>query len=216
MVERHDNLLGVVDSSRADGHELERNRPRVVVRHALMWLQGDIVARLEHLALGDANGMALHNLLGEGLRGLGCFLEAGQEAGGRSLLQRMEHVRRLIARHRGREGARDESRPWQLWCDAERRQARPELHTMLESGFCWYNRPMAYSNVLSSACGSVAVQPAVTWPWRTVERCIVLLRDAPSPEIPPRQAKIPPRPTSGSSALVLLLLDHDRTCHGLT
>lgn len=44
VVQRHDDLLGVFESRRTDRKELERNRPRVVVCHAMMRRYRHIVA----------------------------------------------------------------------------------------------------------------------------------------------------------------------------
>ncbi|KAI7506260.1 Homoaconitase [Hortaea werneckii] len=65
---RHDNLVGVVDLRGANGHELSRNGPGVVVGHAMMGREGDIVARLDHLAIRSAEWWE-EALLGKGARG---------------------------------------------------------------------------------------------------------------------------------------------------
>lgn len=67
--------------------ELEGNRPGVVVTHALVRLERDIVARLDDLAGREADGVALDKLLGQGLgRCDGGGVERGEEVGGVTVL----------------------------------------------------------------------------------------------------------------------------------
>jgi len=74
VVERHDDLLRVVDLASPNGHEFQGHRPGVIVCHTPVWREGDIVARLDDLALCKAEGISLHNLLGQGLWGArGCL-----------------------------------------------------------------------------------------------------------------------------------------------
>ena len=65
--------------------------------HALCRLKGDVVARADDLALGETNCMALDNLLCEGLRSLGRFLEDVEEVCCWPFLQRVEDLWRVIA-----------------------------------------------------------------------------------------------------------------------
>lgn len=92
VIEGHDDLVGVIDLGGTNAHELEGYGPGVVVCHALVWLQGDIVAGTEDLALGYTNSMALDNLFGESLGCLWGFLECGEEASCGALLEGMEDV----------------------------------------------------------------------------------------------------------------------------
>jgi hypothetical protein len=73
--------------------------------HALCRLEGDVVARADDLALRETDGMALDNLLGEGLRSLGRFLENVEEVCCWPFLQRVEDIRGIIARGRRAESA---------------------------------------------------------------------------------------------------------------
>lgn len=55
--------------------------------HALVRAQGDIVTRLDILALGQAYGMLLDNLLCQGLGDCRCRLQGIEEGGGRGILK---------------------------------------------------------------------------------------------------------------------------------
>src|SRR5277367_958401 len=67
VIQRHNDLLWIVNSRGANGHELFLNRPRIIVRHTSERLKGDIISRLNKFAMGDVNGMPLHYFLGQGL-----------------------------------------------------------------------------------------------------------------------------------------------------
>ena len=73
--------------------------------HALCRLKGDVVARADDLALRKTNCMALDNLLREGLRSLGRFLENVEEVCCRPFLQRVEDLRGVISGGRRAESA---------------------------------------------------------------------------------------------------------------
>ena len=82
VVECADDLGRVVDLGRADGHEFCGDRPGVVMGHAVVWAECDIVSGLDVFAFWEADGIALDNLLCEGLwyRGGGWGgLDAGRE-----------------------------------------------------------------------------------------------------------------------------------------
>lgn len=68
MIQCKNYLAVVIDLGGADGHELEGNRPSVVVRHAVVGFEGDIVAGPDLLSGSETDGVLLDNLLGEGLR----------------------------------------------------------------------------------------------------------------------------------------------------
>lgn len=79
VVQRHDNLVGIVDLGGANGHELGRDRPAIVVGHTVMRLERYVVAGLDLLPRGEPHGVPLDDLLGEGLgcRGSGAKGGAG-------------------------------------------------------------------------------------------------------------------------------------------
>jgi hypothetical protein len=68
VVQCKHHLLGVVDPGGAHRHELLGDRPGVVVGHEAVGFDLYVVAAAHNLALWEANSMALHNLLGHGLR----------------------------------------------------------------------------------------------------------------------------------------------------
>lgn len=83
VVESHDDLTIVVDLGGADVHKLRGHWPTVVVRHAVVWGERDIVAGLDLLAGGEANRVFLDDLFGEGLgRGRSAGLLGGEDIGG--------------------------------------------------------------------------------------------------------------------------------------
>lgn len=69
MVEGEDHLAGVLDPGGAHGHELLRDWPCVIMRHAPIGLDLYIVAAPNELSLRKTDGMALDNLLRQGLWG---------------------------------------------------------------------------------------------------------------------------------------------------
>ena len=71
-----------MDFRRADGHEFGRDGPGVVVGHAVVWGEGDVVAGFDGFVGGEALGVALHDFLGEGLGSAGCWGWSVEEVGG--------------------------------------------------------------------------------------------------------------------------------------
>lgn len=97
VVERHDDLAIIVDAGGADGEELLGDGPGIVVRHAVVRLDRDVVAGAHNLADGETDSITLHYYLGQVLDGLwrgsgggerasnaenSGGLEAGRAAGG--------------------------------------------------------------------------------------------------------------------------------------
>lgn len=58
-----------MDAGCTDGEELLRDGPGVVVSHAVVGLDGDVVARAHGFASWEADGIALDYLLGQVLHG---------------------------------------------------------------------------------------------------------------------------------------------------
>ena len=87
MVEGHNNLLRVVQLGGPDGHELERNGPRVVVGHTTVRRDGNIVAGLDELILGQAHGITLDDFLGKRLGHGSRRLEGRVNGGRRGIIQ---------------------------------------------------------------------------------------------------------------------------------
>ncbi len=82
MVESHNNLLRVVDLACTNGHELQRNRPGIVMGHAVVRGESNVISRLHNLAICEAEGVSLYNLLGQGLWDTGGSFEGGKDRGG--------------------------------------------------------------------------------------------------------------------------------------
>ena len=85
MVQCHDNLFLVVDLRRANRHEFQSDGPGIVVRHALLGAEGDIVARLDAFVFGETERVMLDDFLGQGLRRWRGGSEGGEEGGGRGV-----------------------------------------------------------------------------------------------------------------------------------
>lgn len=67
VVQGHNNLLGVMYLGSSDGHELQGDRPGVVVCHAVEGGERDIVAGFHDLAVCEAERITLDDLFGESL-----------------------------------------------------------------------------------------------------------------------------------------------------
>jgi hypothetical protein len=57
------------------------------VRHALVRPQGDIVARLDKLAIWETNSVLLHDFLGQRLRGCGRSFEGIKDGGSSGVIK---------------------------------------------------------------------------------------------------------------------------------
>jgi hypothetical protein len=68
MVKGEDDLLWAIDLRSSHRHELEGDRPRVIVGHAVLGGQTDIVAAPNELSLRQIDRIALYNLFRQSLR----------------------------------------------------------------------------------------------------------------------------------------------------
>lgn len=69
VVECHDDLAIIVNAGGADGEELLGDRPGVVVGHAVVRLDGNIVAGPHGFTDGETHSITLYDFLGEVLGG---------------------------------------------------------------------------------------------------------------------------------------------------
>lgn len=81
VVQCDDDLLAFMDLG-GQGHELESHSGSVVVGHAMVRRESDIIARLDHLPRCESNRVSLYNLLGQGLGCLRCRLERRKDSRG--------------------------------------------------------------------------------------------------------------------------------------
>ena len=83
MVESHDDLAIVVHLGGANIHEFQSHWPTVVMRHAVVRGECDIVAGLDRFTRGEADRVSLDDLFGEGLGiGRGGGVLRGEGSGG--------------------------------------------------------------------------------------------------------------------------------------
>ena len=82
VIDGDNNLVRILNPRRTERHELLRDRKRVIVAHDLVRLKSHVVARVHEFAVREADGVALCDFLGQGLRDWASFLEGGQEGGG--------------------------------------------------------------------------------------------------------------------------------------
>lgn len=81
MIERHDDLTRVVDARGPDAKKLACHGPGVVVRHAMVGRERNIVATSDEFSVGKALRVKLDDLLGERLRSVGWEVTFGEEVG---------------------------------------------------------------------------------------------------------------------------------------
>jgi len=83
VVESHNDLAIVVDLGGTSLHELQSHWPTVIVRHAVVRGECDIVAGLDYFTRSEADRVSLDDLFGEGLGvGRSGGLLNGQRSGG--------------------------------------------------------------------------------------------------------------------------------------
>lgn len=80
VIKSHDNLLRILKFLHPDGHRLKRYRPRIIMRHAMMWRDCNEVSRFYELPLREADGVFLDDFLGEGLS-RGGVVQGGKNGG---------------------------------------------------------------------------------------------------------------------------------------